>query len=107
MTETCAGCSYNVFDCPVYDIVQNNRYACLGYGMQGVEIQISEEGELLLRGPAIFSGYYNNEVANADAFDEEGWFCTGDLGRLDANYRLHLTGRIKDMVIVNGYVLQH
>ncbi|KAF8849175.1 acetyl-CoA synthetase-like protein [Acephala macrosclerotiorum] len=102
MTETCAGCTYNVFDCPVYDIYQNNQYACLGYGMQGAEIQISEEGELLLRGPAIFEGYFNNEIANADAFDEEGWFHTGDLGRLDENFRLHLEGRIKDMVVINA-----
>lgn len=107
MTETCAGCIYNVFDCPTYDLYQNNQYACLGFGMPGVAIKISKEEELMLHGPAIFSGYYNNEVANAEAFDDEGWFGTGDLARIDENGRLHLTGRLKDMVVINAYVFQH
>jgi oxalate---CoA ligase len=59
------------------------------------------EGEIVVRGPAVFSGYINNPGANSDAF-RNGWFCTGDLGRLDPEGNLFLTGRLKEMINRGG-----
>ncbi len=103
MTETCAGSIYNAYDCPTYDVARKSQFACLGVGVPGgINIRISSSGELLLRGPVVFEKYYNNESASASAFTTDGYFRTGDIGYLDENGRLHLTGRDKDLVIVNG-----
>ena len=60
------------------------------------------EGEIQLRGPTVFSGYRNNDEANRQAFTEDRWFRTGDIGRLDADGFLYVTGRIKEMLILGG-----
>lgn len=101
MTETCAGSIYNPIDCPDYDLQLKNQFPCLGYGIRGIELRFSEDGELLLRGAVVFQGYYNNNKDTRAAF-VDGWFKTGDLGYCDAEGRLHLTGRNKDQIIVNG-----
>ncbi|WP_282794462.1 non-ribosomal peptide synthetase [Streptomyces sp. CC224B] len=62
----------------------------------------SEPGEVQLRGTMVTAGYFGNDRATAEAFTADGWFRTGDLGRLDATGRLALVGRTKDSVIVNG-----
>ncbi len=59
-------------------------------------------GEILLRGPNVFAGYRNNAEANATAFTEDGWFRTGDLGRLDTDGFLHVTGRSKELIVLGG-----
>ncbi len=59
-------------------------------------------GELRLRGPSVTSGYWNNPQATASAFDGEGWYRTGDLGRLDEDGDLYLVGRIKDVIKTGG-----
>ncbi len=82
-----------------------------GFARTGMEIAIKdpdgrqlpsgEKGEICVRGPAVFAGYYNNPEANAKAL-KEGWFHTGDLGYLDAEGFLFITGRASDMYISGG-----
>jgi acyl-CoA synthetase (AMP-forming)/AMP-acid ligase II len=82
-----------------------------GYARTGMEIAIlapdgshldaGETGEICVRGPAVFSGYFNNPEANAKAF-AHGWFHTGDLGHLDERGFLSITGRSSDMYISGG-----
>ncbi|MBR0679934.1 AMP-binding protein [Roseomonas eburnea] len=59
-------------------------------------------GEILLRGPNVFAGYRNNPEANAAAFTADGWFRTGDLGRLDTDGFLYVTGRSKELIVLGG-----
>jgi acyl-CoA synthetase (AMP-forming)/AMP-acid ligase II len=68
---------------------------------QGKHLGKGEKGEVVIQGPSIFSGYENNPQANAAAF-VDGWFRTGDQGYLDKEGYLHLTGRIKDLIIRGG-----
>jgi fatty-acyl-CoA synthase len=68
----------------------------------GVEVRISPEGEIQVRGWNVMQGYYNNAEANAKAFTEDGWLRTGDLGELTADGRLRMVGRLKDVFRVGG-----
>lgn len=87
------------------------RIGSCGFARTGMEIAIKnsegrrldagESGEICVRGPAVFAGYYNNPEANAKAL-KDGWFHTGDLGRLDEAGYLYITGRASDMYICNG-----
>src|SRR3546814_1033531 len=65
---------------------------------EGQRLPAGEQGEICVRGPAVFAGYHNNPEANAKAL-KEGWFHTGDLGRLDERGFLYITGRASDMYI--------
>ncbi|WP_405823207.1 non-ribosomal peptide synthetase [Streptomyces sp. NBC_01390] len=108
MSETCAGSIYST-DFPAAD--QGQEFANLGRPVEGLHIRVADEehrelpegevGELQLNGPMITTGYHNNEQATQDAFTPDGWFRSGDLGRIDDG-RLTLVGRSKDSVIVNG-----
>ncbi|MEI7503071.1 MAG: long-chain fatty acid--CoA ligase [Paludibacter sp.] len=75
---------------------QGYEIGTVGAVMPGVEIKIGEENEILLKGKAIFPGYYRNPKANAASFTEDGWFKTGDAGYLKGN-AIVLTDRIKDL----------
>ena len=68
----------------------------------GVEIRISPEGEIQVRGWHVMHGYYNNPEANAKAFTDDGWLRTGDLGELTSDGRLRMSGRLKDVFRVGG-----
>jgi cyclohexanecarboxylate-CoA ligase len=68
---------------------------------EGKEAQVGEEGEVRLKGPMVFKGYTDPSL-NADAFDEDGWFKTGDLGKFREDGHLSLTGRLKDIIIRKG-----
>jgi fatty-acyl-CoA synthase len=68
----------------------------------GVEVRISEEGEIQVRGWNVMRGYYNNPEANANAFTADGWLRTGDLGELTVDGRLRMSGRLKDVFRVGG-----
>ncbi|PWY66654.1 thioesterase domain protein [Aspergillus eucalypticola CBS 122712] len=113
MTETCAGCIYSM-DFPAYDTCNDNEFAALGRCIIGVEARIvsiatdsilacpGEVGHLELKGPLVFSGYYNNQTATSEAFSPDGWFRTGDTGYIDTDGRINLSGRTKELITVNG-----
>jgi long-chain acyl-CoA synthetase len=75
-----------------------NRLGTVGEAVPGVEIRIADDGELLLRGPNRFAGYWQNPEATARAFDSDGWYRSGDIGDLSADGFLTLRGRKKDML---------
>ncbi|WP_152349024.1 AMP-binding protein [Brevibacterium sp. CFH 10365] len=69
----------------------------------GEELPVGEVGEVLLRGPAVMAGYWKKPEATAEVLDAEGWFRTGDLGRLDEDGYLFIADRIKDLILHGGY----
>jgi long-chain acyl-CoA synthetase len=76
------------------------RFGSVGKPMEGVEVKIADDGEVLIKGPNIFKGYYKNEDATEQALEGE-WLHTGDLGRLEDGF-LFITGRKKDIIITAG-----
>ncbi len=68
----------------------------------GEVLGVDEDGEILIRGPNVMPGYYRRPEETAAAFDEDGFFRTGDMGRIDADGHLYITGRIKEMLIIAG-----
>jgi long-chain acyl-CoA synthetase len=79
----------------------DKRLGSVGKAGQGMEVRISDDGEVLLRGRAVMRGYHNRDDATAEAF-EAGWFRTGDLGRIDGDGFVYITGRIKELIITSG-----
>src|SRR5919106_4961254 len=77
------------------------RFGSIGKPLPGVEIKIADNGEILLRGDNIFQGYYKNEEASDEAL-EGGWLHTGDLGRIDEDGFVYISGRKKDIIITAG-----
>jgi long-chain acyl-CoA synthetase len=97
MTETATSASVNR--------PQDNqfRFGSVGKPMSGVEVRIADDGEVLIKGPNIFQGYYKNEEATRQTIEgQERWLHTGDLGRLDEDGFLYITGRKKDIIITAG-----
>jgi len=68
----------------------------------GEDVPLGGQGELVLKGPGVFTGYYNNPEENAEAFTEDGFFRTGDMAKIDETGRITLTGRIKEMINRGG-----
>jgi long-chain acyl-CoA synthetase len=77
------------------------RFGSVGKPMADVEVKIADDGEVLIKGPNIFKGYYKNEKATAEALESD-WLHTGDLGHLDEDGFLFITGRKKDIIITAG-----
>ncbi|MBK6590141.1 MAG: AMP-binding protein [Acidobacteria bacterium] len=83
----------------------DNRVGSVGKPMRGAEIKIADPdkdgvGEVLIRGTMVFDGYYQNPTATAEAFTEDGWFHSGDLGKLDKDGFLYIVGRAKDVIVL-------
>ncbi|MDY7101527.1 MAG: AMP-binding protein [Actinomycetota bacterium] len=81
------------------------RPGTVGFPLPGVEVKLAggNEGEILLRGPNVFGGYWRNPDATAKAFDDDGWFRSGDLGTFDDDGYLAIVGRSKELIITGGY----
>lgn len=94
LTETCPGLTANRPD--------NIHVGTVGQALDGVSLRIAEDGEILAKGPNITSGYLNRPDATAESFDAEGWFHTGDLGALDGEGFLRITGRKKELLKTSG-----
>ena len=81
--------------------IEEHRFGTVGKALPGVEIKIAEDGEILIKGPNIFDGYHNHAATSFGAV-ENGWLHTGDLGSLDEDGYLSITGRKKDIIITSG-----
>jgi long-chain acyl-CoA synthetase len=93
MTETATASSVSTKD--------SYRFGTVGQPLPGAEVRIADDGEILIRGPHIFGGYYKMEDKSFGAI-EDGWLHTGDLGELDEDGFLKITGRKKDIIITAG-----
>ncbi len=91
MTETCAAGTINLPGAV--------RFGSIGRPLSGVEMRLDTDGEILIRGKQIFSGYYKEEKATAESFTDDGYFRTGDIGRVDADGFWYIIDRKKDLII--------
>jgi len=94
MTETTAPATLNP--------IGMARVGTAGVPFEGLELKLAEDGEILVRGPSVLKGYYRDEEATQEAFDEDGFLRTGDLGGFDEAGYLKITGRKKD-ILINSY----
>lgn len=78
-----------------------NRLGSVGRPLEGVEIRIAD-GEILTRGPHVMRGYYGRDGLTREVIDEGGWLRTGDLGRIDGDGFLYVTGRLKRLIVLDG-----
>lgn len=94
MTETSGVASVNT--------LAHNRIGTVGQATPGTQLRIAPDGEIQVGGPAVFGGYWNKPEKTAETMTEDGWLRTGDIGRLDNEGNLTITGRLKDIIITAG-----
>ncbi|HVU45645.1 MAG TPA: long-chain fatty acid--CoA ligase [Terracidiphilus sp.] len=85
--------------------LNNPKKHCMGsVGPQvpNIELKLADDGELLVRGPSVFGGYWQKPEASAECFDAEGWFCTGDIAHIDSDGFLYITDRKKELLKTSG-----
>ena len=93
LTETTAGATLN--------LTKQLRVGSVGRPIPGNSVKIAEDGEVLIAGPIVMRGYWQNDAANQEVFDGQ-WFRSGDLGRLDEDGFLYITGRKKELIVTAG-----
>ncbi len=94
LTETTAGATLNLTD--------HHRVGSVGRPIPGTSIRIDDDGEVLIKGPIVMRGYWQNEAANAEVFTQDRWFKSGDLGRIDEEGFLYIVGRKKELIVTSG-----
>jgi len=94
LTETCAAATLNS--------PSRLRFGTVGTALPGTEVALAPDGEVLLAGPHVFKGYYNNPAVTEETLEADGWLHTGDLGEIDEDGFLRITGRKKDLIITSS-----
>jgi long-chain acyl-CoA synthetase len=94
LTETTAGATLN--------LTWAHEVGSVGKPIPGNTIKIAEDGEVLIKGPIVMRGYWQNDAANAEVFTSDGYFKSGDLGRIDENGFLYIVGRKKELIVTAG-----
>jgi acyl-CoA synthetase (AMP-forming)/AMP-acid ligase II len=108
LTESCAIVSMGRYDDPLETIATTSGRPLPGLSViavdeQGRQVPVGTEGEILVRGYTVMKGYFDEAAETAATIDKDGWLHTGDVGVIDADGRIRITDRIKDMFIVGGF----
>jgi long-chain acyl-CoA synthetase len=94
LTETTAALTVN--------LPEAQKVGTVGRPLQGTAVRVADDGELLFKGGQVFAGYWHNDQATAEVIDDDGWFHTGDVGEVDDEGFVRITGRKKEIIVTAG-----